>query len=236
MNSEEKIVGNSDYVELFTIIKLQKHLVTVKNDEFSQLVSLNVVKLFAFSVVPSMIIENLQNMAFHDRSLEESNHSPLPSLINFWWLTSKKMGSFFVSEMRKVSILINDCQHYQPPESIKRWLEWHSQTFYSIFFVAILLLKDFCCVKLPEWKRISHKQSAKWQHLSQLKAKALFILQKNVSCMKRNILYSGLVALSSGWWALLSRHYEFEMLLFIDASLPNICNGPGRNEALSHAK
>jgi hypothetical protein len=83
MNSEEKIVGNSDYVELFTIIKLQKHLVTVKNDEFSQLVSLNVVKLFAFSVVPSMIIENLQNMAFHDRSLEESNHSPLPSLINF---------------------------------------------------------------------------------------------------------------------------------------------------------
>jgi hypothetical protein len=26
----------------------------------------------------------------------------------------------------------------------------------------------------PQWKRISHKQSARWQHLSRLKASALF--------------------------------------------------------------
>jgi hypothetical protein len=40
-----------------------------------------------------------------------------------------------------------------------------------------------------EWKRISHKQSARWQHLSRLKASALFFLKKMlVSCMKRNNL------------------------------------------------
>jgi hypothetical protein len=32
-----------------------------------------------------------------------------------------------------------------------------------------------------QWKRISHKQSARWQHLSRLKASAFFYLQK-ISC------------------------------------------------------
>jgi hypothetical protein len=52
-----------------------------------------------------------------------------------------------------------------------------------------------------KWKRISHKQSARWQHLSQLKASALFFFQKIVSCMKCNNLYLGLVMPSSGWWS-----------------------------------
>ncbi len=30
------------------------------------------------------------------------------------------------------------------------------------------------------WKRISHKQSVRWQHLSRLKASALFFLQKTL--------------------------------------------------------
>jgi len=46
------------------------------------------------------------------------------------------------------------------------------------------------------------KQSARWQHLSWLKASAFFSLQKNlVSCMKRNNLHLGLVTHSSGWWS-----------------------------------
>jgi hypothetical protein len=49
-----------------------------------------------------------------------------------------------------------------------------------------------------QWKRISSKQSARWQHASWLKASALFSLQKNVSCMKHNNLYLGLVMPSSG--------------------------------------
>jgi hypothetical protein len=50
-----------------------------------------------------------------------------------------------------------------------------------------------------KWKRINRKQSARWQHLSQLKPSAFFSLQKHlVSCMKRNSLYSGLVTPSSG--------------------------------------
>jgi hypothetical protein len=31
-----------------------------------------------------------------------------------------------------------------------------------------------------QWKRISHKQSTRWQHLSRLKARALFFLQKKL--------------------------------------------------------
>ncbi len=34
-------------------------------------------------------------------------------------------------------------------------------------------------VMLVQWQRISHKQSARWKHLSQLKASAFFSLQKN---------------------------------------------------------
>ncbi len=33
-------------------------------------------------------------------------------------------------------------------------------------------------IRLGQRKRISHKQSARWQHLSRLKARALFFLQK----------------------------------------------------------
>ncbi len=53
-----------------------------------------------------------------------------------------------------------------------------------------LLITSFCEVDWPcHWKRISCKQSARWQHLSRLKASALFFLQKNlVSCMKCNNL------------------------------------------------
>jgi hypothetical protein len=58
--------------------------------------------------------------------------------------------------------------------------------------------KTFFFIEI-QWKRISHKQSARWQHLSRLKASAFFFLQKIVSCMKCNNLYSGLVTPSSGW-------------------------------------
>jgi hypothetical protein len=66
-------------------------------------------------------------------------------------------------------------------------------------------------------KRISHKQSTRWQHISRLKASALFFLRKNVSCMKCNNLYSGLVMPSSGWWSPIAsgafsmKHYLFVM-------------------------
>ena len=52
-----------------------------------------------------------------------------------------------------------------------------------------------------QWKRFSRKQSARWQHLSWLKARALFSLKKKNNCMKCNNLYSGLVTPSSGWWS-----------------------------------
>ncbi len=49
-----------------------------------------------------------------------------------------------------------------------------------------------------QWKRINCKQSARWQHLSRLKAS---LCKKIFSCMKCNNLYSGLVTPSSRWWS-----------------------------------
>ncbi len=64
-----------------------------------------------------------------------------------------------------------------------------------------------------QWKRINYKQSARWQHLSQLKASAFFSLQKNlVSCMKCNNLYSGLVTPSSGWWSPINPNFRRPVL------------------------
>ncbi len=50
-----------------------------------------------------------------------------------------------------------------------------------------------------KWKRISHKQSTRWQHLSWFKDSAFFSFQKNVLVVKKhNNLYMGLVMPSSG--------------------------------------
>ncbi len=49
----------------------------------------------------------------------------------------------------------------------------------------ILQLNDECRSKYREviqWKRISRKQSARWQHLSQLKGGDIFSLQTFFSC------------------------------------------------------
>ncbi len=51
-----------------------------------------------------------------------------------------------------------------------------------------------------KWKRISCKQSARWQHLSQLKASAFFSLQQKNSCYN---FYLRLVTPSGGDGALL---------------------------------
>jgi hypothetical protein len=49
-----------------------------------------------------------------------------------------------------------------------------------------------------EWKGINRKQSTRWQHLSQLKASALFSVQIFLIVMKHSSLYLGLVLPSGG--------------------------------------
>jgi hypothetical protein len=51
----------------------------------------------------------------------------------------------------------------------------------------------------PQWKRISCKHKARWQHLSWLKASAFFSLQIFLLGNKWSNLYLGLVTPSSGW-------------------------------------
>jgi hypothetical protein len=51
---------------------------------------------------------------------------------------------------------------------------------------------------LSKWRGINRKQSTRWQHLSRLKASALFSLQKIFSCYKTQQLILGTgIAI---WW------------------------------------
>jgi hypothetical protein len=60
-----------------------------------------------------------------------------------------------------------------------------------------------------QWKRISCKQNARWQHLSQSKAGAFFSLKKNLVITKHYNLYLGLVTPSSGRWSLIGAPFSF---------------------------
>jgi hypothetical protein len=44
-----------------------------------------------------------------------------------------------------------------------------------------MFIYNFAQNDFLQWKRISRKQSARWQYLSQLKASAFFSLQKKIS-------------------------------------------------------
>jgi hypothetical protein len=53
----------------------------------------------------------------------------------------------------------------------------------SVLLVVILIvivLSDVAPCQITQWKRISRKQSARWQHKSLLKASALVFLQKKL--------------------------------------------------------
>jgi hypothetical protein len=49
-----------------------------------------------------------------------------------------------------------------------------------------------------QWKGINHKQSTRWQHLSQLKASAFFTLQNFFSCNETQQLILGTG--TAIWW------------------------------------
>jgi len=54
----------------------------------------------------------------------------------------------------------------------------HKHSFVtSLLEIAIAIA--IANANVAQWKRISCKQNARWQHLSQLKASAFFSLQKN---------------------------------------------------------
>ncbi len=88
-----------------------------------------------------------------------------------------------------------------------KWLQTHKicNNFSGATFIIIEHFEK-CAF---QWKRISCKQSAWWQHLSQLKDSAFFSFFKILVVKKHNILYLGLVMPSSGWkspiwWCIIS--------------------------------
>ncbi len=118
--------------------------------------------------------------------------------------------------------------------------EWHSMTDLDQLVTSLFIVK----ATLPhpqQWKRINHKQSARWQYLSWLKASAFFSLQKIVSRVKCYNLYLGLVTPSSGWWSpiepqgtiLFAEHHRMSWKYFcpwnivqhygVEFSFQNIC-------------
>ncbi len=66
-------------------------------------------------------------------------------------------------------------------------------------FLFIFLFIFHLNLNFIQWKGISHKQCVRWQHISQLKARAFFSWQRNLVFKKRNNLYLGLVTQSSGY-------------------------------------
>jgi hypothetical protein len=54
-----------------------------------------------------------------------------------------------------------------------------------------------------QWKGINRKQSTRWQHLSQLKARVFLSLQFFLVVMKHCNFYLGLVMPSGGWRSLI---------------------------------
>ncbi len=95
-------------------------------------------------------------------------------------------------------------------------LSWRCSKLVSVRRIAFLTIglgraQSFSPI---QWKRISHKQSTRWQHLSWLKASAFFSLSKEIVVKKCNNLYFGLVTPSSGWWSPIywSWHKGFEWI------------------------
>ncbi len=82
------------------------------------------------------------------------------------------------------------------------------QTIVYIFKVRYSILQSFFLAEQNanylklfgaiEWKGINHKQSTRWQHLSQLKASAFFSLQKIFSCYETQQLILGTG--TAIWW------------------------------------
>ncbi len=73
----------------------------------------------------------------------------------------------------------------------------HQDQWNSTFFTFSLIVGG-TTEKVLQWKRINHKKSAKWQHLSRLKASA-FLFEIFLSCVKKHSnLYLRLVMPSSG--------------------------------------
>jgi hypothetical protein len=62
---------------------------------------------------------------------------------------------------------------------------------------------------VKKWKGINCKQNTRWQHLSRLKASALFFLQKNFSCYETHQLILGTG--TAIWW-LTEPHYDTGLL------------------------
>jgi len=71
----------------------------------------------------------------------------------------------------------------------------HKHSFVtSLLEIAIAIAN----ANVAQWKRISCKQNARWQHLSQLKASAFFCLKKKIVFKEHTNFYLRLVTPSSG--------------------------------------
>ncbi len=90
-------------------------------------------------------------------------------------------------------------------DNINRYFQYNKQLYYSSLrknqnkLERLSLSSHFILVRKEptQWKRISCKQNARWQHLS----RSFFSLKKNLVVTKHYNLYLGLLTPSSGWWS-----------------------------------
>ncbi len=107
-----------------------------------------------------------------------------------------------------IYIITQDCNFSKKCYSIslwrierKKWLYGHFKSFF-LLFLKILQIFDFkfgtkiskktlqeYWKQFLQWKRINHKQSARWQHLSRLRASAFLFEIFLLGVKKHNSLY-----------------------------------------------
>jgi hypothetical protein len=79
---------------------------------------------------------------------------------------------------------------------------------------------DWKTWKPLQWKGSNHKQSTRWQHITQLKALVHYVFGKiNYGGLKHNSLYLGLILPSGGWQSIIQKACLFYKSSFSDAAL-----------------
>jgi hypothetical protein len=115
--------------------------------------------------------------------------APFEKVVTFSVLISLNFFSLLALLLDTDILQVNLLSHFTSANSVKRLVDGNE---------TILLLKRYLQNTL-QWKRIRCKQSARWQHLSWLKASAFLSLQQKILVVKKHYnLYLRLVMPSGG--------------------------------------
>jgi hypothetical protein len=110
-------------------------------------------------------------------------------------------------------------RHHFLNQNFKSWNYFTKKTF---LFGSLISRQTLTYKTMGQWKRISCKQSARWQHLSRLKDSDFFSLEQKILVVKKHYnLYLRLVTPSGGWWSPMDQHI-FAFWLIIESATEKV--------------